>query len=66
MINSINQILDTNKTIYSQLVSNKDRDIQRLAQDLEYAQKVASNEYNDLVNQEMQDMLTSIQALDKT
>lgn len=66
MMNWINQILDTNKNIYNQLVSNKDRDIQRLAQDLEYAQKIASNEYNDMVNQEMQDMLKWIQALDSS
>lgn len=59
-------MLDTNKNIYTQLVSNKDRDIARLAEDLKYAQTIASNEYNDKISDDMQNMLKNIQALDKT
>lgn len=66
MQNAITQMLDVNKNIYSQLVSNKDRDIARLAEDLKYANTVASNEYNDKVSSQMQDMLKNIEALDKT
>ena len=66
MVNAVNQVLDNNKNIYNQLISNKDRDIQRLGEDLAYAQKVASNEYNDMVSQEMQDMLKNVQALDSS
>lgn len=64
--NAITSMLDVNKNIYSQLVSNKDRDIARLAEDLKYANTTASNTYNDNVSKQMQDMLTNIQALDKT
>jgi hypothetical protein len=66
MQNAVSQALDVNRNIYTQLVSNKDRDIARLAEDLKYAQTVASNEYNDTISKDMSKMLESIQALDKT
>lgn len=66
MINATTQMLNNNRDIYNQLVSNKDRDIQRLWEDLKYAQTMASNEYNDKINDTMKDMLKNISSLDAT
>jgi hypothetical protein len=66
MVNSVNQMLDNNKRIYNDLVSNKDRDLKRLAEDLKYAKDMASEDYNRRIDDEKQAMLKSIKALDDT
>lgn len=66
MTNSLNQELNNSKDLYSQLVSNKSRDLQRLAEDLKYAQDNASDEFNKAVSQEQQTMLKNLETIKGT
>ena len=65
-ISAVNSVLDKNQATYNELLQHKDRDIQRLAEDLKYNQTVLNNEYNDKISNEMQTMLKNIASLDAT
>jgi len=66
MLNAINQVLDNNKNIYTSLAIWKERELQRIAEDLKYETELIGNQYNDAVDEGMQIMLKNIAALDST
>jgi len=64
LTNAIHQQLDNSKKNYNDLVSAKDRDLASLASDLKYKTDMLSNEYNDKMTAQMDDILKTIKTLD--
>lgn len=64
LTNAVHQALDNSRQTYNDLVSAKDRDLASLASDLKYKTDMLSNEYNDKMTAQMNDILKTIKTLD--
>jgi primosomal protein N' len=66
MANAISQQLDMSKKIYTDLIATNDRYLKAVAEEYQYTNTVASNEYNDAMGRMKQDLLRKVEALQKT
>lgn len=66
MANAISKQLDIGKKIYSEMIATNDRYLKAVADEYQYSNTVASNEYRDAMWRLKQDLLSKVESLQKT